>query len=207
MPAVIISNPVNVTGASAAAATQITSITIPTAGQWEITYFVKMLGNPGYAALYPAFGPNANTPYTATEISGTRGTGITESSAIGSCTITTSAAATINLKGWGTYQAVSNNTGRTGIMIAQLTGGLPGARGPQGPAGAPGPQGPKGDQGTKGNTGPQGLQGLKGDAGQQGPQGARGDVGQAGPGRPVTIASRAPTSSDGNVGDIWYQIA
>lgn len=205
MPQLFIATPVNVTGASSAAATQIAAIQIPSAGTWDVTYFVKMSGTPGFAALYGQGGGL----YGNTEIAGTRGTGVNESSAVGRATIVTTGPQTLNLKGWGTYQAISGGTGRTGLRADLLGAGLQGPAGPkgdQGPAGGVGPAGPKGDQGIQGFTGATGATGATGPQGPAGPQGARGETGAQGPGRPVTVMNRAPTSADtANVGDIWYQ--
>ena len=190
MPQLFIPAPVNVTGVDATHSTLIASIQIPSAGKWDVTYFVKMTGTPGHAALYNIQGV---TPYNNTEISGTIGTGVTESSAMGRVTITTRGAQTLSLRGWGTYQAVSGASGRTGLNADLLGTGQQGAPGKDG---APG----------KSIIGPVGATGATGATGSAGPAGARGNVGAQGTGRPVTIMNRAPTSADAaNVGDIWYQ--
>jgi hypothetical protein len=210
MPQNIISTPVNVTGASASTSTLIASIQIPSAGKWDVTYFVKMTGTPGHAALYNIQGV---TPYANTEISGTKGTGITESSALGRVTITTKGAQRLDLRGWGSYQAVSGPTGRTGLNADLLgTGqqGAPGKDGANGKQGNNGINGKDGKDGAKGDKGDQGAPGPKGDAGANGVNGApgaRGETGPAGPGRPVRIENRAPTAADGAIGDIWYQVS
>ena len=191
MPQLFIPAPVNVTGTDATHSTLIASIQIPSAGKWDVTYFVKMTGTPGHAALYNIQGV---TPYNNTEISGTKGTGITESSAMGRVTITTRGAQTLSLRGWGTYQAVSGASGRTGLN-ADLLG--TGQQGVPGKDGAPG----------KSITGPEGATGPAGPAGPTGANGARGETGAQGPGRPVRVESRAPTAADGAVGDIWYQVS
>ena len=242
MPYSYISTPVNVTGASATAPTHITSIQIPSAGKWDVTYAVRMTGTPGGAALY---GQNGGK-YGGSEIAGTKGTGVTESSAVGRVTITTTGAQTLNLRGWGTYQATTVDNVRTFLNADLVVGqvgpqGIQGKPGNNGVAGADGKDGAKGDkgeqgiagangangtngakgetgaQGPKGDTGATGSQGLKGDQGIAGPKGdtgakgdtglsgQRGDIGPAGPGRNVTVTNRAPLSTDGVPGDIWYQ--
>ena len=210
MPQSFISTPVNVTGASVSASTLIASIQIPSAGKWDVTYFVKMTGTPGHAALYSLQGV---VPYSNTEISGTIGTGITESSAFGRVTITTRGAQTLSLRGWGTYQATSGSSGRTGLNADLLgTGqqGVPGQNGTNGTKGNNGTNGTNGTNGAPGPAGPQGFAGPPGTPGTNGTNGApgaRGETGPQGPGRPVRVESRAPTAADGAVGDIWYQVA
>jgi len=203
MPQIYISAPVNVTGASATAPTHIASIQLPHAGKWDVTYFVKMSGTPGYAALYGQLGNIVGN----TEVSATRGPGVNESSAKGRLTFTSTGAQTLNLRGWGTYQATSGTTGRTG-MTAELVVGEVGLTGPQGKTGAQGPAGTNGTNGAPGAKGDQGFAGPKGDAGTNGTNGATGSRGQAGAdGRSVTVhvQQRAPINSDGVAGDIWYQ--
>ena len=210
MPQRFILTPVSVTGASASASTLITSIQFPDAGKWDVTYFVKMTGTPGHAALYNLEGV---TPYTNTEISGTKGTGVTESSALGRVTITTKGPQTLSLRGWGSYQAVSDSTGRTGLNADLLGTGQQGVPGQNGTNGKPGNNGINGTNGKDGAPGPAGPQGFAGPPGAPGTNGtngapgARGEAGPAGPGRPVRVESRAPTAADGAVGDIWYQVA
>ena len=70
------------------------------------------------------------------------------------------------------------NNRRRPVVPANVTAGLRGPVGPQGPQGATGPQGPQGPQGA---TGPQGPQGPQGATGPQGPQGATGATGPQGP--------------------------
>ena len=223
MPYSFISTPVNVTGASALAPTHIASVQLPYAGKWDVTYAVRMTGTPGGAALY---GQNGGK-YGGSEIAGTKGTGVTESSAVGRITITTTGAQTLNLRGWGTYQATTVDTVRTFLNADPVVGqkgdkgdtgkpgnsitgpaGAKGDKGDKGDAGSPGPKGDKGADGKQGIQGIQGFVGPKGDAGTNGSNGATGARGQAGAdGRSVTvhIQQRAPINSDGVAGDIWYQ--
>ncbi len=58
---------------------------------------------------------------------------------------------------------------------SQLTSGLPGDPGEQGPKGDPGEQGPAGPQGEQGPKGDPGATGPTGPAGPQGEQGPKGD--------------------------------
>ena len=176
MPQSYIPAPVNITGTSASAPTPITSIQIPSAGKWDVRYFVKMIGSSGYAALYGDLGGIiANT-----EISGTIGTGVTESSAIGRITFTTTGAQTLSLRGWGTYQAVSGATGRTGIAVELLEAGPKGDTGERGPAGAQGERGLQGAPGINGTNGAPGVQGITGERGPSGFNGVAGTNGKDG---------------------------
>lgn len=64
--------------------------------------------------------------------------------------------------------------------------GEQGVQGIQGEKGETGPQGPKGE---KGDTGAQGPQGIQGETGPQGPKGDKGDKGEAGSDASVTAAA------------------
>lgn len=213
--AIYLTNPIlPVTGMNPQSSTPILSFTLAK-GTWDIEYFVTMGANGGQVALFDS----ANNLIANSEISGHRSA--TATTATGRIFLTNAgpAATTIKIKGWGSsaFQVLSDgNNGRTGVAFTDvITVGV----GPQGPAGkdgtpgAPGIQGPKGNDGATGPAGPQGLPGLAGKNGATGATGAKGDIGPAGvqgpqgPGRPVTINTRAPTSADGNVGDIWYQIS
>ena len=203
-----------VTGTNAANSTEILSSSI-SKGTWDIQYFITMNAGGGTAALFDSFGnlvPNS-------EISGHGET--SKTTATGRVIVTNPGPGglVMKLKGWNTtpYQVVSNGTdGRTGIVITEVLASIAGPVGPAGPAGARGAigatgvkgnNGLNGTNGTNGLRGSQGIQGLAGPAGAVGPAGVAGVQGPQGPGRPVTINTRAPTSADGNVGDVWYQIS
>ena len=109
------------------------------------------------------------------------------------------------------YPSRANALLRDRSITIQYIATVPGLTGPQGIQGPAGPQGP---QGIIGPQGPQGLRGLAGTNGSSGPQGpagpagAKGDKGDKGdPGRVnIIVQTRAPLASDGNIGDVWYQI-
>lgn len=228
MPYSFISTPVSVTGASATAPTHITSVQLPYAGKWDVTYAVRMTGTPGGAALY---GQNGGK-YGGSESAGTKGSGVDESSAVGRVTITTTGAQTLNLRGWGTYQATTVDSVRTflnaDLVVGQVgpagpqgkpgnngVAGATGANGPAGPTGATGSQGPvgatgptgpagaKGDAGIAGVKGDKGLTGDKGPAGAQGPVGNTGATGATGPAGPT--GARGQTGADGRSVTVYVQ--
>jgi len=203
-----------VTGTNATNSTEILSSPI-SKGTWDIQYFVTMNAGGGTAALFDSFGnlvPNS-------EISGHGQS--SKTTATGRVIVTNPGPGglVMKLRGWNNtpYQVVSNAAdGRTGIVITEVLASIAGPAGPVGPAGAKGDRGTNGVQGLPGINGNNGQNGLRGSTGETGATGATGTVGPAGvagvqgpqgPGRPVTINTRAPTSADGAVGDIWYQIS
>jgi len=202
-----------VTGTNATNSTEILSSPI-SKGTWDIQYFVTMNAGGGTAALFDSFGnlvPNS-------EISGHGQS--SKTTATGRVIVTNPGPGglVMKLRGWNNtpYQVVSNAAdGRTGIVITEVLASIAGPAGPTGPAGAKGATGANGVQGPAGQNGANGTNGasITGPAGPTGPAGAVGSAGVAGvqgpqgPGRPVTINTRAPTSADGAVGDIWYQIS
>lgn len=99
---------------------------------------------------------------------------------------TSTAPATVNIKGpqgEQGIQGIQGDKGATGPQGPKGDKGDTGATGPQGIQGETGPQGPKGD------TGEQGIQGIQGPQGVQGPQGPKGDKGEAGSDATVTAAA------------------
>lgn len=217
-----LNSPVDVKG-SRNNPTQIMSFNLPSAGVWDIEYFVSgdvnVPGGSQYyirAALY-----NNNVLIPDSELVGQPGPA--RQNTTRRCFVTTSGPTTISIRGFLTefpsngYIARNDDFGKTGVLWTLDQNGVQGpkgdtgALGPRGPAGA---AGPKGDPGTTGQPGPRGLQGIPGSNGSAGPQGPAGSQGPAGPkgdkGDPgrvnIIVQTRAPTASDGVVGDVWYQI-
>lgn len=112
-------------GITSSSAVDVLSFTIPTAGTWELIYFLRAQGAPGFAGecaifdpagmvvpnseVIAAFGENAST-----------GTGIVR--------ITTTGGGTYKLKAWassGTFNATSDNNGRTAITWKKISGNAP----------------------------------------------------------------------------------
>jgi hypothetical protein len=91
----------------------------------------------------------------------------------------------------------------TGIIGPQGIQGPVGPIGPQGTQGNPGPQGLQGDPGPIGPVGPEGPQGLQGNAGPQGLQGDPGPIGPVGPEGPQGLQGNAgPQGLQGDPGPI-----
>lgn len=112
-------------GITSSSAVDVLSFTIPTAGTWELIYFLRAQGAPGFAGecaifdpagmvvpnseVIAAFGENAST-----------GTGIVR--------ITTTGGGTYKLKAWassGTFNATSDYNGRTAITWKKISGNAP----------------------------------------------------------------------------------
>jgi hypothetical protein len=110
---------------SSATPTDVLSFTLPSAGTWELIYFLRAQGAPPFAGEYgiydptetlvpdseilAAFGPNAAT-----------GTGVVR--------VTTSGSAIYKIKGWasyGSYAAVSEFNGKTGVTWKKISGNAP----------------------------------------------------------------------------------
>ena len=110
---------------NSATPTDVLSFTLPSAGTWEIIYFLRAQGTAGFAGelgiydpsgiivpnseILAAFGENAST-----------GTGIVR--------ITTTGAAIYKLKAWastGTYGVYSENNGRSGVTWQKISGNAP----------------------------------------------------------------------------------
>jgi hypothetical protein len=89
----------------------------------------------------------------------------------------------------------------SGIIGPQGLQGPKGDKGDQGPQGLKGPKGDKGEQGPKGDKGEQGLPGIQGPQGlngYQGPQGPQGQKGEQGiPGLTVNNGETGPTGPQG----------
>lgn len=188
-----LSGPVTVKATTSAAATTIMTFNLPSAGTWDIEYFVTMncAGGgqaPGFAALYDSVG----TLLANSEIAGEQAMNQALTTATGRYFITTTAPATYSIRGWnisaGLSHLVSSTArGRTGVVYTNFAS--TGISGVQGPAG---PQGPKGNTG---DIGPQGLQGVPGIRGLQGLQGVPGTPGANGaPGTAATVTVGSVTT-------------
>jgi hypothetical protein len=103
----------------------ILSFTLPSAGTWEIIYFLRAQGAAGFAAefgLYDPTGiivPNSEILAAFGEQAST-GTGVIR--------VTTTGAATYKLKSWasyGTYGVYSEFNGRTGVTWKKISGNAP----------------------------------------------------------------------------------
>ena len=106
-------------------ATDVLSFTLPTAGTWELNYFLRAQGTPTFAgefAIYDPTGtivPNSEVLAAYGENAST-GTGIVR--------VTTTGSAVYKLKAWassGTYNASSDNNGRTVVTWQKISGNAP----------------------------------------------------------------------------------
>ena len=114
----------NVTVASTTPVDVLT-FTLPSAGTWEVITFMRAQGTPSYAAefaLYDATNvvvPNSEI-LTAYGENASTGTGIFR--------ITTTGLAVFKVKAWathGTYNATTDNNGRTGVTWKKISGNAP----------------------------------------------------------------------------------
>ena len=101
------------------------TFTLPSAGTWEVITFMRAQGTPSYAAefaLYDATNvvvPNSEI-LTAYGENASTGTGIFR--------ITTTGLAVFKVKAWathGTYNATTDNNGRTGVTWKKISGNAP----------------------------------------------------------------------------------
>jgi hypothetical protein len=105
--------------------TDVLSFTLPTTGTWELIYFLRAQGSPGFAgefAIYDPSGivvPNSEVLAAFGENAST-GTGVVR--------VTTSGSATYKLKAWastGTYNATADYNGRTVLTWKKISGNAP----------------------------------------------------------------------------------
>ena len=142
----------------------VVTFTLPRAGTWDVSYFMRAqttAGNAfaGEAALYDPSGtlvPNSEVLafYDAGATSNKSGTGSART------IITTTGSATYTMRAFastGSFLALSDGNGRNGVVWVQLTGGYIGATGPSGSTGSIGPTGSIGATGATGVTGPAGT--------------------------------------------------
>jgi hypothetical protein len=115
------------TGVSVTSSTpvDVLSFTLPSAGTWELIYFLRAQGNAGFAGEYAVFDPtgilvpNSEILCAYGEIAST-GTGIVR--------VTTNGSATYKIKAWastGTYAASTDPNGRTGVTWKKISGNAP----------------------------------------------------------------------------------
>ncbi|WP_310594456.1 hypothetical protein [Flavobacterium sp.] len=107
---------------SSATPTDVLSFTLPSAGTWELIYFLRAQGAPPFAGEYGIYDP-AETLVPNSEIlaaygpNGATGTGVVR--------VTTTGAAIYKIKGWasyGSYAAVSEFNGKTGVTWKKISG-------------------------------------------------------------------------------------
>lgn len=110
---------------SSAVPVDVLSFTLPSAGTWEIIYFLRAQGTAGFAGefgLYDPTGvlvPNSEILAAYGENAST-GTGVVR--------ITTTGSATYKLKAWastGTYGVISEYNGKTGVTWKKISGNAP----------------------------------------------------------------------------------
>ena len=107
---------------SSATPTDVLSFTLPSSGTWELIYFLRAQGAPPFAGEYGIYDP-AETLVPNSEIlaaygpNGATGTGVVR--------VTTTGAAIYKIKGWasyGSYAAVSEFNGKTGVTWKKISG-------------------------------------------------------------------------------------
>jgi hypothetical protein len=103
----------------------IISFTLPSAGTWEIIYFLRAQGSAGFAAEFGLYDPT-ETKVTNSEILAAFGE--QASTGTGVVRITTTGAVTYKLKAWasyGSYGVYSEFNGRTGVTWKKISGNTP----------------------------------------------------------------------------------
>lgn len=102
------------------------SFTLPSAGTWELIYFLRAQGTAGtFAAEFGVYDP-AGTLVPNTEILAAYGE--SASTGTGVVRVTTTGSATYKLKAWastGAFSAVSEFNGRTGVTWQKISGNAP----------------------------------------------------------------------------------
>lgn len=160
---------------NSSSALNILSFTLPSAGVWQITYFLctsysnlnPVATSYATAGIFDETGALiANSELLEHSFTGTPTNSLTSLTGTRAILVTTSGSVTYSLKAWctsGSYAITSTSTGRTGVVFHQLTQGYLGSTGPSGPTGAgvTGATGPSGPIGPSGATGPTGTQGVK----------------------------------------------
>jgi hypothetical protein len=123
----------------------ILSFTIPIAGTFEITYFLRAQGVAGFAGEFALYN-NSNVVLTNSEILATYGA--QAGTGTGKYIVTTTESTTYKLKAYassGSFSSFNDFNGRTGVVWNSLSG-----------------QGVSGSSGTSGSTGSSGTSGING---------------------------------------------
>jgi hypothetical protein len=110
---------------SSAVPVDIVSFTLPSAGTWEIIYFLRAQGTAGFAGEFGLYDPT-ETKVPNSEILAAYGENA--STGTGVVRITTTGAATYKLKAWastGTYGVYSEYNGKTGVTWKKISGNAP----------------------------------------------------------------------------------
>ena len=103
----------------------IISFTLPSAGTWEVIYFLRAQGTAGFAGECGIYDPS-DTKVPNTEILAAFGE--QASTGTGIVRITTTGSATYKLKAWasyGTFGVYSEHNGRTGVTWKKISGNSP----------------------------------------------------------------------------------
>jgi hypothetical protein len=135
------STSIAVSSTSPASPTTLLTFTIPSAGTWQVTYYIRMQATGfntfyGAMAIYQGGSQVTNTAVlpayfnSTTTVGGATGTG--------SAILTTTGSTTYTIGAWAndpfTCSASVDANGGSGVTWVQLTGGYVGATGPTGPA-------------------------------------------------------------------------
>jgi hypothetical protein len=110
---------------ASATPTDVLSFTLPSAGTWELIYFLRAQGAPVFAGEYGIYDPT-ETIVPNSEVLAAYGSNA--STGTGVVRVTTTGAATYKIKAWastGTYAATSENNGRTGVSWKKISGNAP----------------------------------------------------------------------------------
>lgn len=110
---------------SSSTPTDVLSFTLPSAGTWELIYFLRAQGAPVFAGEYGIYDPS-ETLVPNSEILAAYGANA--NTGTGVVRVTTTGAANYKIKAWassGSYSAVSEFNGRTGVSWKKISGNTP----------------------------------------------------------------------------------
>ncbi len=104
---------------------EILSITLPSAGTWEVIPYLRAQGTFGFVGEY-AFYNAAGTLIQNTEVM--IGYGVYSTTGTGAINITTTGSTTLKIKAWasnGSYSIMSNGDGRSAVTWKKISGNAP----------------------------------------------------------------------------------
>ena len=151
---------------SSATPVTVVSFTLPSAGTWDVTYWMRPQSSGGaFAGEFLLYDPSGNPVTNSTILSYYNSLVASQSSTgTGRIIITTTGSATYTMRAFastGAFNSLNDSNGTTGVTYVQMTGGYIGATGATGSQGATG----AGATGATGSAGATGLTGATGAGG------------------------------------------
>jgi hypothetical protein len=110
---------------SSSTPTDVLSFTLPSAGTWELIYFLRAQGAPVFAGEYGIYDPSENLVPNSEILAAY---GANANTGTGVVRVSTTGAAIYKIKAWastGSYSAVSEFNGRTGVSWKKISGNTP----------------------------------------------------------------------------------